>query len=88
MLPSIAYVECDESDIACVNASSHSAVEYEFCSRRGVCDFETGRCACVDGFSRANCEDADAEITEDFDADVMTLASTLNNFTGEERQGR
>ncbi|CAN0037197.1 unnamed protein product [Ectocarpus sp. 12 AP-2014] len=56
--------------------------EYEFCSRRGICDFETGRCDCVDGFSRANCDVSESQITEDLDADVLELYTTLANFTG------
>lgn len=56
--------------------------EYQYCSRRGVCDFETGRCECADGFSQANCDVADWVITEDFDKDVHLLYSTMNNFTG------
>lgn len=56
--------------------------EYQFCSRRGLCDFTTGRCACVDGFSRANCDVSESLITEDFDADVLQLYTTLADFTG------
>ena len=37
----------------------------------------------MDGFSRANCDVAEADITEDVDEDVLTLYSTLSNFTGE-----
>ncbi|CAN0477212.1 unnamed protein product, partial [Scytosiphon promiscuus] len=55
-------------------------VEYQYCSRRGVCDLLTGRCACMDGFSRANCDVAEADITEDLDEDVLSLYSTLSNF--------
>lgn len=57
--------------------------EYQFCSRRGICDFETGRCDCAEGFSKANCDVSDYQITEDFDADVLELYTTLSNFTGE-----
>lgn len=56
--------------------------EYQYCSRRGICDFETGRCECADGFSQANCDVAYWVITEDFDDDVLRLVSTMNNFTG------
>lgn len=57
--------------------------EYHFCSRRGVCDLETGRCECIEGFSRANCDVSDSQITEDYDVDVLQLHSTELNFTGE-----
>lgn len=43
----------------------------------------TGRCTCIDGFSRANCDVAEADITEDLDQDVLSLHSTLSNFTGD-----
>lgn len=62
--------------------------EYQFCSRRGVCDMETGRCDCIDGFSRANCDFADSSITEEYDIDVLLLHATAENFTGELSRAR
>lgn len=36
----------------------------------------------MDGFSRANCDVSESLITEDFDADVLELYTTLTDFTG------
>lgn len=36
----------------------------------------------MDGFSRANCDVSESQITEDLDADVLELYTTLSNFTG------
>ena len=34
---------------------SHTTTEWEFCSNRGICDFNSGICACEDGFGGAAC---------------------------------
>lgn len=39
----------------------------------------------MDGFSRANCDVSEILITEDFDADVLELYTTLTDFTGKNR---
>lgn len=69
-------------DISLAAPTPRRYAEYQFCSRRGLCDFNTGRCECVDGFSRANCDVSESLITEDFDADVLELYTTLADFTG------
>jgi len=30
-------------------------VEFSECSKRGLCDYTTGKCSCFSGFSRGNC---------------------------------
>merc|ERR1712147_340706 len=35
----------------------HDGQELHDCSRRGLCDFETGKCKCFDGYSGYKCQE-------------------------------
>ena len=39
-----------------VQPSGYLYPEYEYCSRRGICDFNTGNCACYEGFNNTACD--------------------------------
>ncbi|CAM9935223.1 unnamed protein product, partial [Discosporangium mesarthrocarpum] len=56
--------------------------EYEFCSRRGLCDLDTGRCTCVQGFAGASCGFVENQVVLDEDVDVLLLHAQSTSFTG------
>ncbi|CAM9178437.1 unnamed protein product, partial [Sphacelaria rigidula] len=43
-------VDCNITDLVNTNVK-----EYEFCGRRGLCDFATGLCECLDGWTGGAC---------------------------------
>ncbi|CAN0170479.1 unnamed protein product [Ascophyllum nodosum] len=43
-------VDCNITDVQSTNIK-----EYEFCARRGICEFEMGLCECLDGWTGAAC---------------------------------
>ncbi|CAM9637241.1 unnamed protein product, partial [Phaeothamnion confervicola] len=61
--PDITAFTCDisgltnSSDLACTitDDEADDIEEYDFCSRRGTCNFNTGLCGCRDGWTGANC---------------------------------
>ena len=44
-------VKCTFNDVVSTNVK-----EYEYCSNRGICNFDTGECSCADGFGGMACE--------------------------------
>eukprot|EP00602_Paraphysomonas_sp_CaronLab_P001970 CAMPEP_0185021030 /NCGR_PEP_ID=MMETSP1103-20130426/3691_1 /TAXON_ID=36769 /ORGANISM="Paraphysomonas bandaiensis, Strain Caron Lab Isolate" /LENGTH=622 /DNA_ID=CAMNT_0027552303 /DNA_START=60 /DNA_END=1924 /DNA_ORIENTATION=+ len=61
--PAISEFTCDMtridvSGVTCTftDVTTTNLVEYEYCSNRGICDFNTGECLCMDGFGGPGCE--------------------------------
>jgi len=46
-------VLCNISDLV-----SDDITEYEYCGRRGQCDFTSGTCYCIDGYEGSTCTDS------------------------------
>ena len=59
--PSISQFYCDisqtNSDVTCIfsDITATNIIEYNYCSDRGICDFNKGLCACNDGFGGPAC---------------------------------
>ena len=62
-----------------------SLPEYDYCSNRGICNFNTGQCNCYADFTNPNCDTYSYGIRA-IDAllqkDIMVLQNTRNSFTG------
>lgn len=60
--PSIDDFHCDVSQVTGTGAycrindvNTANVYEYDFCSGRGECDFDSGQCSCFDGFTGIDC---------------------------------
>ena len=88
--PPIASFTCDISAVTgadtptCTIADSVSSniQEYEMCSRRGICNTETGVCACYAAYSGLACESSSAAITSSDSNDVLTLQAEASAYEG------
>ncbi|KAG5183698.1 hypothetical protein JKP88DRAFT_257564 [Tribonema minus] len=49
-----------------------SVKEYQYCSRRGSCDFSTGQCECYSGFTGPNCAVLDSLVVTSSNIDVTS----------------
>jgi hypothetical protein len=56
--------------------------EYEFCSRRGICDTSTGICNCYTSYSGVACGTSASESTSTDTEDVLTLQGESSTYTG------
>ena len=61
------------------------APEYEYCSNRGLCDFDTGLCNCYANFTNVNCDTyvyGARAIEALVQKDILVLQNTRSTFTG------
>ena len=68
---------CVFDDVVAVNIK-----EYFPCSRRGVCDYETGLCSCYSSFTGYSCGIFETEVTSSDNNDVLLLHATNTGFDG------
>jgi len=87
--PSLDMFHCDISDVSgtnveCVLADSTTIniQEYEFCSGRGLCDFSTGECACIEGFTGVDCSETSYFSSATNSLPGAYIEATGNDYTG------
>jgi len=88
--PPLASFTCDISAITgattptcTITDSINSNIkEYEFCSRRGLCDTSTGICACYSSYSGVACGTSASESTSTDTEDVLTLQGESSTYQG------
>jgi hypothetical protein len=59
--------------------------EYEYCSNRGTCDFNTGECTCYSNFENANCDTYNygvRAVTSSVNTDILNIQATRSDFSG------
>lgn len=58
--------------------------EYTMCSNRGLCNFFTGSCYCLEGFTNPNCDTYRTSLYPTLtppNSDVLTIESTSSSYT-------
>ncbi|CAM9881317.1 unnamed protein product [Chrysoparadoxa australica] len=89
--PSItADFSCDTTGITSGNtptctfadAEANNLREYAYCSRRGDCDFSTGKCTCHTGYTGVGCGTSPGVVTTTSDVDVLLLHASASDYTG------
>jgi hypothetical protein len=87
--PVLSSFSCDVSavtgsDIGCTitDVVNSNIKEYEFCSRRGVCNFATGMCTCKGGYTGVACNDLDNVVVTTDSLAGFTVNPTGAAYTG------
>ncbi|KAA0174160.1 hypothetical protein FNF27_04381 [Cafeteria roenbergensis] len=63
-------------------ASQASVREHVMCSRRGLCDFDEGRCTCYSGFTGVACSQPSAATEVTNNEPALLAAATSSTYTG------
>ncbi|KAJ1448143.1 hypothetical protein M885DRAFT_450568, partial [Pelagophyceae sp. CCMP2097] len=72
-----AAVECNITDAVSADVS-----EYEYCGRRGQCDFTNGQCFCLDDFEGASCTEPAFYISASNAEPGAHVIAAGNDYTG------
>ena len=88
--PALTLFTCDMTGVTSANtpgcavtSSVTMTKEFEYCSRRGICNFVTGECACFNTYSDSACSTYNAVYTSADSDSTKTISSTFGgSFTG------